>query len=133
MPVFGLPLIKKRLRVITRNVRREVAQALDDASDDLLFRARGLAPQLDSDLIESGSILRRGNRSVVTRVVYFDSPYAVVRHEDFYNLGPVSSLKQSPDGEIGRKYLSRPFEAQQPTYQRDIGAAVRRGLRSAVR
>ncbi len=121
------------MRLIVRNVRAEVAQALDEASEDLLSRGRQLAPQLSGQLIASGAITGRRTRDVVSRIVFFEAPYAVVRHEDFYNLGPISSVKSSPDGPIGRKYLQRPFEAHSGTYQKMIGAAVRRGIRLSLR
>ena len=133
MPVRGGDVIRRRLRLIRRNVKAEVARELDDVADDLLTRARGLAPQLEGDLIGSGIIKKRRAREAVSRTIFFDSPYAVVRHEDFYNLGPVSSVKASPDGPIGRKYLSRPFEANHPRYVKEIGRAVDRAIRQSLR
>lgn len=121
------------MKVITRNVRREVAVRLDQSADDLLLRARGLSPQLTGALIGSGAIARRGNRDVVKRIIYFDTPYAVRMHEDRYNLGPISSIKSSPDGPIGRGYLRRPFDANSRDYIANIGAGVRLALRQSVR
>lgn len=131
--VKGADVIRRRLRLIRRNVKAEVAAQLDDSADDLLTRARGLAPQLEGDLIASGIIKKRRFREAVSRTIFFDSPYAVVRHEDFYNLGPVSSVKASPDGPVGRKYLSRPYEANHPRYVKEIGAAVNRAIRQSLR
>lgn len=131
--VKGAAVIRRRMRLITRNVREEVAVGLDAAAEDLRRRAQGLAPQLEGDLIGSAKIRQKGRKDVVSRTIYFDSPYAVVRHEDFYNLGPVSSVKKSPDGAIGRKYLSRPFEANQRRYTREIGESIDRALRQSVR
>lgn len=133
MPVRGGDAIRRRLKTIRRNVRREVAFALDDASDDLLSRARQLSPQLTGFLIGSGIIAKRRAREVIGRTIFFDAPYAVVRHEDVYNLGPISSQKSSPDGPIGRKYLSRPFEKHNPRYQREIRDAIERGIRLSLR
>jgi hypothetical protein len=131
--VLGADVVKRRMKLITRNVRREVGVRLDQSAKDLLLRARGLSPQLEGFLIGAGDILKRGNRNVVKRIVFFDSPYAVIRHEDVYNLGPISSLKKSPDGPIGRKFLSRPFQAQGPRYIREIGEGVNLALRQSVR
>lgn len=133
MAASGARVIKERLRRIARNVRAEITIELDQVADDLLERANGLAPQLSGDLILSGAIARRGSRDVVSRTVFYDQPYAVVRHEDFYNLGPISSLKRSPDGPIGRKYLERPFVAQRDNYQERLGRAVSRALVFGVR
>jgi hypothetical protein len=131
--VKGGAAVKRRLRIISRNVHREVGVRLDHNAEDLLSRARGLAPQLEGHLIDAGDILRRGNQYLHKRVIFFDSPYAVVRHEDVYNLGPISSMKSSPDGPIGRKFLSRPFEAQAQKYQKQIAEGVRLALRQSVR
>lgn len=131
--VHGAAVIKRRLRLIARNVRDEVRTALDEAAEDLLFRARLLAPQLEGELIDSGKIARHRSRGVEARTISFGTPYAVVRHEDFYNLGPISSVKSSADGPVGRKYLSRPFERHSPRYFEEIGDAVERGIRQSLR
>lgn len=133
MSVTGGEVIGRRLRLIRRNATRAVAVGLDFAADDLRRRAEGLAPQLEGFLIASADIQRRGNQNAQRRVVFFDTPYAVRMHEDFYNLGPVSSVKSSPDGPIGRKYLERPFRARVGAYQEAIANAVRKSLRQSVR
>lgn len=132
MSASGAKVISRRMRLITRNVKAEVVVALDDAADDLLSRARQLAPQLTGELIGSGDVRKRRATEVISREVFFRAPYAVVRHEDHYNLGPISSLKSSPDGPVGRKYLSRPLEIHRRRYVGEIGAAVRRGLRASL-
>jgi hypothetical protein len=131
--VTGNEVIGRRLRLIRRNAVRAVAVGLDFAADDLRQRAEGLAPQLEGFLIGSAAIQRRGNQNAQKRVVFFDTPYAVRMHEDTYNLGPVSRLKQSPDGPIGRKYLERPFRAQVAGYNRAIAETIRKSLRQSVR
>lgn len=133
MPVHGGAVIRRRMRKIVRNVRAEVIVALDEAAEDLLSRADQLAPQLSGEMIGSGDIAGYQSRHLISRTIFYASPYAVRRHEDFYNLGPISSLKRSPDGEVGRKYLSRPFEAHNARYQREIGDAIGRAIRQSVR
>ena len=133
MPVHGRKQIAGRSKIVQRNVKAEVARALDDAADDLLSRAQGLAPQLEGDLIASGIIKKRRGKADVSRTIKFTEPYAVVRHEDFYNLGPVSEVKKSPDGPIGRKYLTRPFRKNQRRYQKEIGEAIDRAIRQNLR
>lgn len=133
MAVHGGSAIRRRLRVIVRNVRAEVAEQLDQAAEDLLLRARQLAPQLSGELIDAGDIAGRQTRDVVSRTIFFDSLYAVVRHENVYNLGPISSVKSSPDGPIGRKFLQRPFETHRERYQRDIVHGLRRALLQSLR
>lgn len=131
--VQGGDVAKRRMRIIARNVHKEVVVRLDRSAVDLLSRARGLAPQLEGFLILSAHIIRRGNQHTAKRIIVFDSPYAVVRHEDTYNLGPISSQKSSPDGFIGRKFLSRPFEQHSAFYVNDIGKGVALALRQSVR
>lgn len=133
MAVHGGPEIQRRMRIIVRNVRKAVAVALDDAADDLLARAQQLAPQLEGDLIESGIIKKRGSLDVLRRWVVFTACHAVRRHEDFYSLGPISALKSSPDGPIGRKYLSRPFWLHKDRYHKEIERAMSGALRQSVR
>lgn len=131
--VIGGTVIRRRLKLIRRNVLAEMARELDDAADDLLTRARTLAPQLTGALIASGKIKKRRARQAVSRTIWFDCPYAVVRHEDVYNLGPISSRKSSPEGPIGRKYLSRPFERHAPRYRDNLANAVNRAMRQSLR
>lgn len=133
MAVHGKAVIVRRMRLIVRNVKEEVEVALDEAAEDLRGRANALAPQLSGDLILSAEIKAHDTKTLSSRTIYYDSPYAVVRHEDFYNLGPISSVKKSPDGPIGRKYLSRAFERHNPRYQTELGNAVNRGMRQSVR
>lgn len=121
------------MRIIVRNVQKEAAVALDDAADDLLARAQQLAPQFSGELIDSGVIKRRGSPGLVARSVLFTACHAVRRHEDFYSLGPISALKSSPDGPIGRKYLSRPFWLHRDRYHKEIGRAMSRAMRQSVR
>jgi len=129
----GAKVIKRRMRLIVRNVRDEISEALDEAAEDLRGRSQGLAPQLEGDLIGSAEIKSHRKKNLESRKIFYDSPYAVVRHEDFYNLGPVSSVKKSPDGPIGRKYLSRPFDRNKARYKDELANAMRRGIRQSMR
>ncbi|MCP4868278.1 MAG: hypothetical protein GY898_06120 [Proteobacteria bacterium] len=133
MGAFGAAAISRRMKIIERNARREMIHQLDENADDLLSRARQLAPQLSGELIESGTIRKRGSRKLVSRTIVFTACHAVRRHEDFYQLGPISSTKSSPDGPIGRKFLERPFEAHKDDYYKSQGAAVARALRQSLR
>lgn len=133
MGAWGAAAISRRLKIIERNARREMLQALDDAADDLLSRARQLAPQLSGDLIDSGHIRKRGSKHLVSRTIVFDECYAVRRHEDYYQLGPISATKSSPDGPIGRKFLERPFDMHKDRYYEEQGKAVARALRQSLR
>lgn len=139
--VTGGDAIRRRMRVIRRNVRAAVAQAMDDAADDLLVRAVKLAPQLEDDLIESGDVLQTNRRDTFKRVVLFSRPYAAYQHEGINRstgapLKPGPRTRQKPstaDGTPGPKYLERPYMRHRRRYVTDVGDAVKDAIRRSVR
>jgi len=117
-------------------VSEAIEQAMDDAANDLLDRSVALAPQLSGDLVNDALVRKFDTRNRFARAVEFGPPgspstaYAKVRHEDFYNLGPISSIKPgSDDGAVGRKFLERPFNLHARRYIDDVGRAVESALR----
>ena len=129
--VRGRKELEKRFAVIKRNVEEAVEQQLDDNADDLLNRSNGLSPQLTGAHINSGKVHRP---SAFVRIVAYDKPYAVFLHESRYRLGPVSRLKPgTPDGRVGRRYLSRPYEKRKKIYTDLIGKAVVKAVNQSVR
>jgi hypothetical protein len=122
------------MRAIQRNVREAAAQQSDENADDLLTRARAMAPQLSGEMMEDSQVIGRDRKDSVLRTVVFSSVYAVRRHEDIYNLGPVSTAKSpSPDGPVGRKYLESPFNNNIQRYMKLVGTAVSKAIRMSVR
>jgi hypothetical protein len=112
---------------------------MDDVANDLLDRAIALAPQLSGDLVNDALVRRLDTRNRFARAVEFGPPgsastaYAKVRHEEFYNLGPISSVKPgTADGAVGRKYLERPFNRHARRYIEEVGRAVERSLRRSL-
>lgn len=102
--------LQRTLRDIGKQTRRAINVVLDRQAVLLRGRAVAIAPELTRRLILSSKITSRNQKGKAIRVVSFDTPYAVTRHESFYNLGPISSQKApTQDGPTGRKYLSRPF------------------------
>lgn len=94
---------------------------------ELLKRARAVAPRLTGRLEDSGKVVEvtQGKNRIAWGVT-FDTPYAVIRHEDFYNLGPVSQLKPpTQDGAVGRKFLARPFINMAPQILAKVSDAVK--------
>lgn len=133
MAVSGATVIRKRFKTIVRNVRAGAAVNVQHVAEDIVERSNLMAPQLSGEMIGTAKIKPRDRRDVISRTIFYDSPYAVRRHEDFYNLGPISSLKQSPDGPVGRKYLQTPFEKHRDRYIRQIGNGVRDDVRRSLR
>lgn len=128
----------KKLRRVLANIAAKtpagVAIELDDLAEQLRGRAVALAPELTRRLILSSKITKRDSRARAIRVVSFDTPYAVRRHEDFYALGPISSAKSpTEDGSPGRKYLERPFRKMTKPIQREVGKVPERVARTVVR
>ncbi len=102
--------LRRALGRLIRKVPLGVAIELDNQAQELRGRAVAVAPELTRKLILSSKVTKRDSGSRAIRVVSFGTAYAVVRHEDFYELGPISSAKSpTTDGAPGRKYLERPF------------------------
>jgi hypothetical protein len=137
MPAAGARTIKRRVKVIQRNIRDAVSKAMDDIADDLLLRSNLLCKEDEGDLIESSGIAHRNSKETFLRVVYYDTPYAERQHEctEMGN-GPKTRAKPaSPlgDGKPGRKWLERPFKRHQKRYTREVGDAIKKALRQSVR
>lgn len=109
--VQGVAALVKRLRRAGLNAKVGAEVVTLANARELLRRSRALAPELEGDLIRSGKVTRvPDSRGKTAAVVSFGAPHALVRHEDFYKLGPISASKPATeDGTPGRKYLSRPF------------------------
>jgi hypothetical protein len=115
--VRGVPELVRTLQRISRSASQEVTTELTRRGQELLVRSQALAPEKTRALVNSATVgpFTRGATGVSVGVSY-NTEYAVIRHEDFYNLGPISALKPiTRDGPPGRKYLSRPFNAMTAT------------------
>jgi len=137
MAVRGGAVIRRRMKIIQRNVRDAVSKQMDDIADDLLLRSNLLCKIDEGDLIGSSGIAHRNSRDTFIRVVYYDTPYAERQHEctEMGN-GPKTALRPaSPlgDGKPGRKWLSRPYKRHESRYIKEIGKAVQTALRESVR
>lgn len=134
MAVVGTRQLRRNIKLVRRAVEKGANDELDRIAIDLRDRARALAPQLEGDLVESIQIAARKSKRVSARVVFSKSPYAVRRHESFYNLGPISSRKPSTkDGAVGRKYLERPYVRSRKANIERVRRRVARELTRALR
>ena len=129
--VKGAAEVKRRFRKLPREIFGAVDEVLENDALELLGRGNALVPELTRDLLLSGNIETKRRGGSVQFVIFYDEPYAVRRHEDEYNLGPVSSVKSgTQDGPVGRKYLSRPFEnMKRRIINRDVPRAILRGAK----
>lgn len=112
MPVRGGRRTRRVLRAFAKGVGLESKVLVDNRSRELLGRSGALVPELTRRLLLSGRITQRSRRGSELAVVSYDTPYAVIRHEDFYQPGPITGSKAATqDGAPGRKYLQRPYVA----------------------
>lgn len=111
---------------MVREAKDAFREQSQENADELLSDAIDLAPQLDNKLIESGLVkfIRQGDDRFF-HIVGFDIIYAVRRHEDFYEPGPVTAGKPG----AGRKFLSRPFMKKRKLFEKRIKNAIERRLR----
>ncbi len=133
--VKGGKKIGRRFRKLPREIFAEVDATLENDALELLGRANALVPELERPLLLSGGIDSQKSSAKLTFAISYDTPYAIIRHEDEYELGPISAGKSgTQDGPVGRKYLSRPFEnMKRRIVQRDVPRAIIRGEKRAIR
>ncbi|MCP4251066.1 MAG: hypothetical protein GY778_28850 [bacterium] len=133
--IRGIRQLISRFTRLGRAASLEVRREMDSVAEELLGRSQALVPELTRDLLLSGKIGKQDNRDRSIRVVGYGGQrareYAVIRHEDFYNAGPITAAKASTqDGPPGRKYLERPFLAmRRRVIRRDFGKAINRATR----
>lgn len=133
--VKGAKTARARFRKLPKEMFDEVTKVIFEDGVELLGRSQALIPELERTLILTGDVEKKVSGQRVRVVVSYGTPYAVIRHEDEYELGPVSSLKSgTQDGPVGRKYLERPFQNMKRRITgRDVPGAIIRGARRVKR
>jgi hypothetical protein len=107
--------VRARLQQIQRDGIVGAEKGLDLATEHLLGEARDEVP------IEEGTLGRSGktSRDGLTGAVSFNTPYAVVQHEDM-------TLTHDPGRRA--KYLERPMNTGRDTFGQIIATSVRREI-----
>jgi hypothetical protein len=136
--VIGVDLLAKELQ---SKIDEIVSEALFDYMDDLSEVSSAFAPkktgQLETTYIADVKRMKHGWRGRVTfRAMNGDFNYAIVMHEGFYNLGPISRTKPGGSSkygmvsqEVGRRYLGGPFEQLVNPYMMDLAKRIATQLR----
>ena len=94
--------------------------ALRKIADDVAGEAKALAPFKEGHLTESiqSKVVEAESGSGMAAVIYVPSnhqaaSYAIKMHENTYNLGPGSVVKQRRNGKtVGRKFITRAMDAR---------------------
>lgn len=107
--------IRARLLQVQAAGIRGAEKGLDVASEHLLGEAVDQAPIEEGTLGRSGKATREGLRAAVS----FDTPYAVVQHEDM-------TLAHDPGRNA--KYLERPMNSERDVLGQVIATSVRREI-----
>ncbi|MBU9714420.1 hypothetical protein [Evansella tamaricis] len=102
--------LAKMLNSAPDKLEAKLIEGMTENAEDLLSVSQQLAPLEEGGLMESGSIeqpQKVGNE--IQAKVGYSKEYALRRHEDIYQLGPVSAKKPKVDGmHVGRKFLEKP-------------------------
>lgn len=93
-----------------------VADGVKEACDDLLSDSQDLVPYQEGDLSRSGKVTVEADRDGAQGVVSFDTPYAVVQHED--------TSMQHQDGRRPH-YLGDPLRQNARKYMEHIADKAR--------
>lgn len=111
---FNVAQVVARLRLLEARQRASAKKGLDEATEHVLGVARDRVP------IEEGTLERSGAAYVdageLKGYVYFDTPYAVVQHED---------LTFVHDEGRQAKYLESAFNSERDTIRQLIIDAIR--------
>jgi hypothetical protein len=105
--------------VNSRALRRAVEREINAIATDILAEAKRQVPRDKNTLRKSGTkeVGWQGDR--VTATISFNTPYALVQHED-------RSFQHPRGGKA--KYLEDPLRAAVPDMKRRLDAAYRRAL-----
>tara|TARA_R110000851_G_scaffold59347_11_gene137424 strand:- start:13140 stop:13550 length:411 start_codon:yes stop_codon:yes gene_type:complete len=99
-----------RLEKIAQKTTRQLRRVHRDGAYKMAEVAQQMAPVLSGDLemsIHVQETVESGQRKVFT-VVADGTPYAIYMHENVYELGTLSALKdQSGQFRVGRKFIDR--------------------------
>lgn len=138
--ITGIADVNRNLQRVLRNVNKEVVIEMENVMEDLSRRTCIEAPKDSGDMRESlrgtvndkeiirgmdtGGIQRMGNiekKDKLEGVVFYDTEYAVIQHEDMSLNHPTAGTKA--------KYLQDPFQQNQQLYLQKFQDAVNRGSR----
>ena len=125
----GFEDVKRALDKWGEDAIQAATKGTNDCLEDLLQKSQALAPKLSGDLEGSGTV-ERANANPITREISgsvgYNKVYAVRRHEEAYNPGPITRGKPGVDGMTpGRKYLEQPLVRYTSKYMEVIAAAIR--------
>lgn len=134
--VTGTALIKKRLKLIDRNVAHATMQELDDIAEDLLNMSRDEAPRDTDKMIGTADTDSEDRRRAGSfkRSVFYKMEYAIYQHELVFRPGEKTQryLGGSSPG-IGRYFLSMPFLKIKPTVRPRLAKVIRKAIAQSVR
>lgn len=130
MALLGKEVVKRRLRLIQRNVGDAVAEGMDELAADILSLSNDFAPQLTGEMIRtSGTDSDDTGADRFRRSVFYTVPYAIWQHEEVFNAGPITASKPN----AGRKFLTRAFNQLVGKGIRNVGREIERTLRITLR
>ena|SRR5688572_28610083 len=104
---------------IKKAMREAAIRGLRKAGEHLLAESRDLVPLEEGTLERSGTVVI--DEDTLTATVVYDTPYAVVQHEDM-------TYRHAPGRQA--KYLEEPFNRERDTMQALIAAELRRTVRT---
>lgn len=121
-----------RLDKIAAKTTRQLRRVHRDGAYAMAETARQMAPVLEGNLegsIKVQETIEVGQRKTFT-VVTEGVPYAIYMHENIYDLGPRSTMKnESGEHRVGRKYMERAavWLIREWGFMRKARAAVKEG------
>jgi hypothetical protein len=123
----------KRMDIYGVQQEQAITRGLMDNALHLEQHAKIMAPVLEGHLeggIQANTNIKRDGKTYVAEVHAgtdsLSAPYALRRHEDVYDPGPLTRLKP-PDaaGPAGRKYLARPLIHYMKLYSQHIASKLK--------
>ena len=119
---------RDRIDQVLAQMPERAHRAMNEIANDVSGEAKDLAPFKEGHLTESirGEVVQDQNTGKLAAVVYVPanhqaSSYAIKMHENFYNLGPGSVMKQQRVGkQVGRKFITRAMDNRRARIQKII-------------
>ncbi|WP_027368957.1 hypothetical protein [Desulfocurvibacter africanus] len=134
---FDLDEARRKLKAFERKSEQDILKAMQKVEAAALEEAVKRAPIDEGNLQLSLQSKTEVRFRAYVAIVYVatNSPasdYALVMHEDDYELGPLSQQKQAalPGVRVGHKYLERAFTEEKAKYVKILETELKEAFRA---
>ena len=123
--VTGINDLLRIFQALPEKMKQAARAEMSAIGAEAVEQIRLNAPILSGDLrADIGiDVIIEGDQ--ISMIATDNMDYALIRHEGYYNLGPISRQQpDTPEGGVGRKYMERVFNYHILEWQQRIANAI---------